>query len=414
MKKTTTHSVEKGLEITEELLSFHAINPFIKNISSARSYMSSSHVSQSLPIHYGDEHIIQTGLETQFAQNTFSKKTHSDVRVIKVIPRYRGISSTTVTKVVSYLIIVEDLETGEFDFIDIPYYHSTHTMFGFKYQYDKDFIESLKPGTILPKDTTLADSPTVRKNKGFANGVNANLALISLPETAEDGMIISKRLAEKMSYDVFETKVMEFGSDSFPLNIYGDENHYKAFPEIGELVNSDSILMVLRKYDSRLSPALTSVKDVREFNPIFDVATYVKGPGDILDVCNDKVLTSEVVDIKVYTSPKYKRDVYTGTSDIVDKYVNGLKQYHMDIVDCYNEICKEHYRRYKDNNVKVSDQFHRLIIESMAVANPDGNKISYSYRNEQLDLYRVEITLRSRIVLRVGNKCSDGFGIFGC
>lgn len=399
----------KELEIREELVGLHSNNPFIRETSSSRGYMSSSHLSQAIPIYHGDEKIIQSGLEKQFAANTFSKKIDRDARIIKVIPRYRGLSSNTVTVTVEHLVIVEytDTDVGEYDCIRIPYFHQTHVEFGFQYKKNEDLLNSIKPGDVLQAGTIFADAPTVRENSGWALGCNANLALIGLPETAEDGMIISNELAEKMSYDVYETKIISFGSNKFPLNLYGDENNYKPFPEIGELVNPDSVLCALRDYNTELSPALCSRKDVRTYDTIFDHCTYVKGPGKVLDILGEKVASSQVVDIKVYTSPKYKKDVYAGTSDMLDKYVNSLKTFHQDIIDVYEELNREHYRRYKNNDIQLTPRFHRLIIESMAICGKASNKLTYSFKNEPLDLYTCFITLKNRVILGIGNKCSD-------
>lgn len=405
---------DADLEIKEELLSFHALNPFGPNCSSARLYMMSSHISQSLPIYGGEEKIIQSGLEKQFGQNTFFKKVEKeDFKVIKVIPRYRGISGDSVSRRVYYSIIGQYVESGEYDVLEIPYYNQVHIEFGFQYKWDEDLLEKLQPGMIIQKDTILADSPLVEENSGYKLGVNANLCLVTLPETAEDGMIISESLSKKMTYDVYETRHVEFGADNFPLNIYGDENNYKPFPEIGELVNKDSVLMVLRNYDPRMAHALTSRKDVMEYDPVFDKAVYVKGPGDVVSTSGGEVLTSEIIDIKAYSCPKYKRDVLTGTIDIVDKYVKGLKTYYLDIQEAYDEICKEHWQRFRNNDVQISERLHRLVVESMAVANKEPGRISYSYRNEQLDLYRATFIIKHRIRFNVGNKNSDQYGSKG-
>lgn len=399
---------DPDLKVREELLSFHAMNSMSATCSSSRLYMYSSHSSQSLPIAAGEEKILQSGLEKQFGRNTFSKKIEDgDFMVIKVIPRYRGISGNSVSKRVHVTIIGQNLETGEYDAIEIPYYHSTHNQFGFSYKWNTDIIDNLRPGDTIPIGTILADSPQVKENSGYANGVNANLCLVALPETSEDGMIISESFAKKMAYEVFEIRNVEFGAERFPLNIYGDGDNYKPFPEIGELVNDESVLMVLRNYDESLAHSLTSKKDVMSYDPTFDTPIYVKGPGGMVDTADGIKLTSEVVDIKAWTCPKYKRDVLTGTISNVEKYVNGLKTYYNDLVETYEEINKEHHRRFKDFNIKYTHRFHRLMVEALANKNQETNKISYSYRNEQVDLYRCSMYLRHLIIPNIGNKCSD-------
>lgn len=403
-------NVDDDLKIREELLSLHATNPFIAQTSSARSYMMSLHLSQSLPIFGGEEKIVQSGLEKQLGKNTFSKKPDDDFKVIKVIERYRGLSADSVNNVSHITIIGQNLTTGEYDAIELPNHNKVHNEFGFTYDWKTDILDKLKPNTIIPKDTILADSRAVDENNGYKFGINANLCLLGLPETAEDGMIVSESFAKKASYEVIEVRHIEFGSENFPLNIYGDENNYKPFPEIGEVVNEDSVLMVLRNYNSRLSHALTSKKDVLEYDPVFDKAIYVKGPGDVVDTSVGNILTSEIIDIKAYHCPKYKRDVLTGTINCVDKYVKGLKIYYNDILDTYNNITKEHYSRYRNNDVPVTNRFHRLLVEAMAVGRENDGKIAYSYRNESLDLYRISFTIVHRYNVCTSNKAADEYG----
>ena len=404
--------VDPDLELREELLSITSINPFLANTSSARLIMQASHLSQSLTINNGDEKIIQTGLEKQLSNNTFSKKVDKDCRVIKVIPRYRGIGVNTVSNVTELLVIVEYLEDGVIDAISVPDHHTLHQYFGFKYKWNNDILNQLTPGTILHANTVLADSPAVTSNGGYKFGANANLALMSLPETAEDGIVISKSFSEKMSYTVFETRVVEFGSKNFPLNMYGDTDNYKPFPEIGEMINDDSILMVLRDYDINISPALVSINDVCDYDVTFDKCVYVKGPGEKYNVNGKTIISGKIVDIVAYASPRYKKDTYTGTIDIVEKYVNGYKKYLTDILDVYTEITTEHYRRYKNNDVKLAERFHRLIVDAMAVANVNSNKIGYTARNENMDLYRLEFKIEYTIAsIPIGSKLSDSFGV---
>lgn len=411
---------KEDLRITEELIGLHAINPFINHCSSARGTMLSSHLSQSLVLNNGEESIIQTGLEKQFGDNTFAKKPEQDARIIKIIDRYSSVDYDGINAVVEKIFIIQYIDTGEIDFIDVPYYNKLHQYFGFKYKFNPE-MENLKPGDILPAGYILADSPTVTKNKGYKYGVNGNLCLINLPETTEDGVIISKSFAEKLNYTIFETRVVEFGSDHFPLNIYGDETTYKPFPDIGELVNDDSILIALRQYNERLGPALTSVNDVRNFDPLFDKVTYVKAPGEdktIRDLEHGgfkKVNYGRVVDVKVWTSsPKAKKKIYTKTGDMFNKYVDGLKKFYMDILRVYDELSSDKFRvKAGRKELILSDRLHRLIIEAMSIANPNNDKIEYKNRNELLDLYRVEIVVEYTCVPDIGSKLSEKSGSKG-
>ena len=129
--------IDPDLKVKEELVGIHSTGPFTPQDSSARSYMASSHISQSLTLNHGEDKIIQTGLEKQLGENTFSIKFPEDSRIVKVIPRYRGLSSNSINKVVEYTIILEDLEHNRLDILNVPFFHSTHPYFGFKYDWKK-------------------------------------------------------------------------------------------------------------------------------------------------------------------------------------------------------------------------------------------------------------------------------------
>lgn len=406
--------VDPDLEIKEELISIHAINPLVAHNSSARAYMSSSHISQAITLCHGEERIMQTGMDDQFGDNTFSKKIEQDSRVLKIINRYDGVDINSVGIVTSMLIMVEVIETGELDVIELPYYFSLHQYFGFKYVWNKELINSLSFGDVLLKGTVLANSPAVAENNGYKFGVNANIALMTIPEVSEDGVVVSKSLSERMSYDIFETRTVEFGENSFPLNIYGTEGNYKPFPELGEIINTSSVFMALREYRPELAPALMSRKDVCDFNPIFDKAIYVKGPGkEYLDSKGNTIKSGEVVDIKAYHSPRFKKEVYTGTADNVMKYAKGLKRFYQQTIDTYEEFQHEHFKRYKNNDLRVTERFHRLLIDAYAVTNPDEGKIKYSFRNEPMDIYKIDVVLRFRVNIGIGSKITDLSGSKG-
>lgn len=391
---------DADLKVTEELISMHAINPFIRNNSASRSYMSSLHISQAVTLDNGEERIIQTGLEYQFGKNTFSKKFINDSKIIDIVKRYNGVGVNYVNETTSLIVIFEDMVSNEIDYIEVPYYFSLHQYFGFKYKWNMELLNNLTSGMIVPAGTIIADSPAVSKNHGYKFGVNANVAYMSTPEVSEDGVVISESMAKKMSYKVFEKRIVEFGEESFPLNLYGDDENYKVFPEIGEYVNDDSVLMALRKYDTDITPALTSVNDVKDFNPNFDTAIYVKSP------------ESKIVDIKVYYNPKTKKNIYTGTTEGIEKYVNGFKKYHNEVVRAYETLQKDHFRRYKNMDLRISERFQRLLVDAYVLTEEQKN-VKFYYKRQKLDLYRMEFVLETEVTPREGGKLTTLHGSKG-
>ena len=378
--------IDKKLQVREELLGLHAINPFNISNSSSRNVMLTGHLSQTVTLDNGDEKIIQTGLEKQLGQATFSVSLPNDALILDVVRKYSGVDANTADEEVGYLVMFKNLDTNEIDCIELPPYHKLDPQFGFKYNYTDNFHNLMK-NTIMEKDTILADSPAVSKNSGYKFGVNANMALMSLPAVDEDAVVISESLANRLTHKVYITRVVEFGEDKFPLNLYGDEDNYKAFPNIGESINETGIIMALRDYDSSLSPATTSVNDVRDYNPIFDECTYASGPG------------GKVVDIKAYKFNS-RKDTYTGTAHGIMKYVNGLKKYYNDIINSYNVCRREH------PDTLVSPRLHRILMDAYALTNGEHDKLKFTYRKERINMYRIEFTIEYTRKAVVGTKIS--------
>lgn len=405
INKDDIFEVDPLLAINEEQLSIHAMNSFINHDSASRSYMFSSHFGQPVVLDNGEERIVQSGIEKKFGGNTFSKKIENDSRIIAVTTRYNGIDKSSVNNTVEITIVFEDLVTDEIDVLIIPNYFSLHQFFGFKYKWDMDKLNNLVTNTIIPAGTILADSPAVKDNDGYAFGMNLNILKTVMPEGSEDSAIISKSAAEKMTYKMYETIVVEYGNEMYPLNLYGEiDGVYKPFPEIGDKVRSDGMIMALREVDADTAPLTTSKLDVTQPDTSFDKCTYAKR--------GDGIIT----DIKVYYNPKFKKEVYAGTNDITDKYINSLVKYHSDILSIYNRIKSDHYAKYKNHDYRFSSRFTALIMESLVMASPDNKRIKKSYKTEELDLYRVELTVRYDDKLSIGSKITDmsgGKGVIG-
>lgn len=395
--------------IQERTISFHAINPFAYTDSSSRLYMASSHISQSLVLCHGEERIIQSGLDHQFGENTFSVKIEEDCYVLGVVPRYKTLNSDD--DVVEIFIFVETV-SGKYDVYNIPHYFSLHQYFGFEYIKDKKQLLSLPAGTFLKEGTVLADSPSVHENSGLALGVNANICLTNLPPTAQDGVVISESLAHRLSYKTFETRTIEFGSNKFLLNIYGDDENYRGFPELGELINQDSMLAALRETDEKMSLCLTSKEDLKHYDVDLDHCVYVNSPGSVIENKFGQFKTGKIVDIKAWCNQKAKKNnLYVNTLGTTMDHVAKLKYFYQDVWEFYRGVIKEKSNgsnKREDGSLNLSPRLHSLIFESMVHCDVEQDKkILLSNRYTPLDVFRIEFTIENYITPTTGWKISD-------
>lgn len=456
--------VPKELRIREELIGPHTLNSLTQHNSSPRGYMYTNHQSQSVTLIDGDGPILQTGVDSQFAKHTFGPTMPDGGRILRVVPRYGNISSDLVTETIDkyvFFLVEEPDDTGRgytktLDYAIIPKIHTgLHQNFGFEYKTDPNILKQVKRGAYIQPGTRLATSPAIKENNEYALGVNANMLLCSHPDIAEDGIVISESLAKKMRYHVFEVKAVEFGSGYLPLNLYGDENNYKPFPEIGDKINSSSVLAALRSFTDfnsnkagldedplDFTMSMTSNADLRRFDTVFDKCIYVRGPGETLTFDGVEEDSGVVIDIVCYKNSKKTSELYQGLDTLAEKYANSFTKFNEDILDAFDSMMQElgsSAYGYGREDIKVTHKLHALIAQAGKIAyernirriksNPTlaeisamlkrvketsinnlPTKIGFSNRNENLDTYRFEFTIRYTVTLAKGHKLSDQNG----
>lgn len=391
----------------QEFLGFHSITPLGANHNSAsRGTMASSHFSQKLTLNKGDSKLIQTGLEHELAQTTFSVKIPVDAKIIAVIDRYpTGVAQDAIPENPEKVIVYEDINDRSIGCVSIPGYVSHHQYFGYELK-PTQAMSQLATGVDIPKDTILMDSPAVSENNDYQYGRNLNIALMSHPGVSEDGIVISEAALDKLTFKVYDRRVIEFGKDSFPLNIYGTSDHYKPFPEIGEYVHESSALMIMREFDSSLVPVQMSAYDLMEPDFIFDTPIYVRGP------------KGKVVDIKVYHQDNPTPPTPTGMTDLADKYSRALTKFYTQVRELEKKLRYNHRNRYGTDTLVLKPEFHSLVKDAIVYldwiqAGRRSQAINMTHRKNPLDDYRIEFVVEYEVRPTIGSKLSDAHGAKG-
>jgi hypothetical protein len=406
----------KYSELSPELYGFHSLNFSVPYDSSARSVMFSSHFSQHLTIDGATEKRIQTGAEIELAKYTFSVKMPEDGTILKVIERYpRTLDGDSIRENPETLVIYEDRNTHELGCFSIPTFASYHQYFGFKYKLTQA-CNLLTPGTKIDKGTVFADTPAVSENGGYMYGTEMNIAFMSHPSVAEDGIMISRDVLPRLKFRLYERRSVEFGNNYFPLNMYGRTGEYKPFPDIGDRIRDHGILAMLRPYDSSLTPVEMSIYDVMEPDFIFDKPVYVRGKG------------GKVVDIKVFKDNQEVSGVPTGIMEGMEKYPAALRRYYRDILNFEKGLAMENLKKGYSGKLALKPEFHRLMVEAMAVLgepipksyqareireSKSQPRLNLMYRKAPIDNYRIEFTIEYEITPVEGFKLTDSHGCKG-
>lgn len=381
-------------QLRADFLSSMSLNPFMGHNSSSRLQMFHSHLGQRLNIKGATERKIQTGLEAEFAKYTFKVTMPCDATVIKVIERYKPtIHKDSISSNPQTVVIYEDNKTKEVGIVSLPTYCSYHQYFGFEYQ-KHPAVSKLSPGQFIAQDTVFLDSPAVTPDGGYKFGIEMNMAFMTHPAVSEDGIMISSDVLDKLSFKIYETRVVEWGSKRFPLNLYGDAENYKAFPDIGEPVRGDGILMAFREYDDILPPVEQSIYDIMEVDTLFDRCVYANGAG------------GKVIDIRIHHDDNVLSPTPIGMDAQTQKYLNAKRQFCTEVVSEYRRL-----KKHRGDCLKVTPEFHRLIVESLGVLDEDPkNKLNKIYRQAPIDDYRVEFIIEYEVVPTTGFKltCCNG------
>ena len=382
------------LKLRPEHVSLHALNSFIDCDSSSRSVMFANHIKQSLIIKGGEEKILQTGVDTILGKYLGEAIIEKDCVVLDIIPRYRtgyDIDSFKINP--ETIIIYEELETEQIGYISVPNFMSYHNYYGYDLVKTKDF-EDLKVDSYLEKDTILARSIAKQEDGGYSFGLNLNTVYMTYPEVAEDGMIVSESAIEKMKYDIYVKRTVFINKNEFPLNLYGDENNFKPFPEIGEYVKEEGILLVLRDYNENMLPCLLSKYSLMDYDINFDNVIYVKqGKG-------------QVIDIKVDMNNRKKDNLFKEMRYYLDKYYKANYDFHLNIIKAKDKIIKQ---RNKEGRKKINftRDFHKLIVDSLVYINPNINK---TFKSSPILEFKVDFTIKYEVTPFIGSKITNMHG----
>lgn len=396
-------------EYNSRFLGISAINPWLNNISSPRVQMVNSQLQQILPVKDATDKRTFTGVESQFGRYTFSKTAPEDCEVLKLIPRYPPKVGDKRDNPETLAIIEYDEQLSDgslvktIDCIEMHSHQFMHHTFGRPYNYhytDKNF-----PGT-LEKGEPIASSQSISETGSYRFGLEANIAMMSVPQVTEDGVVASKSFCERMRTTGMQSFVFSFGKKEFPLNLYGDEQNYKFIPDIGERVDEKGILAALRRYSNSsqiaCAPVDMSVSNVRKIDHLYDRCVYATP-------------NARVVDVRVQHDCRYRTGVSKSSrSRSVPQTPTHIAEqaykYWSQEVDFYQELL-EYYQRLKKSNpgIRLSRRLHRYIVEAQAMAAVNTRselRIKYNYLWEPIDEWRVEVMVEYDVVPTIGFKLS--------
>lgn len=380
------------------------LEPHAPNGSASRSAMRSSFLTQNLVLDDATKRRLITGAEREYGKYTMKIKMPCDGTILKVVHKYpKAVGIFSFKRNPETTIIYENRQNGEIGSIVIPAYHCNHKVFGF--DYDRSGLKSrFAVGDILPKGFVLADSPTVTPDGDYKYGIETNIAFMTVPGIIEDGIVASEAYLDRIKTKGYGSKTMEFGSEYYPLNLYGTEDEYKIFPDIGDRVRDDGILFGLRKYDPLLAVCHMTKEDLMTIDHTFDKLTYI---------ALTSVQSHEPPIVEDITSwHNHKPDAWRTPPRMeqqVRRYNDASRIYYTQINDVYDDVLR---KRKKDT--RISKEYHAQLINCRKNNNNIQKAqlpkaVDCAFRRQKLDDWRVEIKYSWEIKPGIGYKCSKAY-----
>lgn len=384
-------------ELRVDYLASGGMNPWAQHDSSSRVQMIGGHLSQALVINGCSTRRCLTGIEREFGRHTFSIKVPADIEVIRVIERYpKTLSIGAIRENPVTIVVYEDVETKRVGILTIPRFSCKHQHFGFKYNFNQRALQKLHQGSNIAGGTIIADSPAVDELGNYRMGVETEIAFMSVPGIIEDGVIVSRAYVEKLKSKGFESRVAGWGSNWYPLNLYGTETEYKPFPDIGENIRDDGLLFALRRYDENdlLGPVEMTPAALREPDYTFDKLTYAEPGARVVDV---------LVHHEVKNSPP---PTPVGMEGQTMRYYEATVKFYNTLLETYNELKKR-----RKESLDITPEFHRLLVEALSYRPEAGKqKATLMIQRQPLDDWRVEVRFEYDVVPDVGFKLTDFHG----
>ena len=368
-----------------------AINPMAIYNASARNTMSTTQMSQKITLLRPDVALVQHGFEEDLAKGTLNVKVPEDCVVKAIIRRrQRGELSDSV------LIYRELYGRQRLGVIHLPTHLSLHNRQGFSYVPTKAMKE-VREGKVLKKGTILLDSPSVGPDGDEYNAsLNLNLALVTHPSTAEDGIGICSDVLPRLAYHTFETIRITIDENQCAATIYPNGG---VVPEVGDVVRDDNIIMVIKTIDPHMLPIQATEDSLSRIDYIEDDIHQVHGVGPAV------VLECNVIRNKTL-SPKASSMTYGGsTTEQLDILNSADDTFHSRIIAVWR-------KELATNSVtEATEELNSLLVKAKVITgqyNPGKNeRIKMVYKGVPLSAYTIDITVRREVYPNFGSKGTD-------
>ena len=355
-----------------------SILTFPQYISATRLTMYISHIKQFNTLNNPEFPKIFGGYENKCGESSSSiYKADSDYEVYAKIDKFEDIPGHI------YALFIYDPKRNFYDVIIKKHSEELTENYGFRYNNEK--LDSLEVGDDINKGETLYKSTSYDEDNNYRFGLNARVGIMLAPGNIEDAYIFRKGFAEKMVSIKNDSIFFGVNDNDFLLNIYGDENHYQAFPDIGEEVKGRIVACKRRIINDQI---LYDMKrsNMMKIQPLNDKPLYTMG--------------GVVVDIDIYSNKPIDEIPNTQYNAQVLKYLKNQKRYHEELL----KVCEE----IVSSGAEYSDDIGYIYGRMKQLADP--NYVWKHNNDNEFSNFMIDIKVIRDVPINIGSKSTGRYG----
>lgn len=358
----------------------HVLGPelftFPQHISSSRSIMFTSHLKQLVVLNNPEFPRLFTNYENTFGRLSSSfYKTDEDVEVFRIVPKFSWKPKHL------YTVFFYSPKEDKYYCIQKRIAEELTEKFGYGFNNSK--LDSLEEGDQVCKGTTLWKSTSYDEDDNYCYGLNALTGYLIDNRTIEDAVICSESFAKRMEAKEVETVKITINDNDLLLNLYGDTESYKGFPDIGEKIKR-KLICSKRRIDNNQILYDMKKSNLSESNSLNDKEYYSK---------------EVVMDVNIYCNQPIEDIPKVPANEQLLKYLTEQERYWTEI----RNICET----IANSGSKYDDDIGFLLGRARNYLNPDYRwKDNDSVFNNMI----MEISVQRDVPLNIGYKISGRYG----
>lgn len=220
--------------------------------SAGRLYMAGNMIPKSVVTDGCTERMMITGFEYQYGETARKVIAPANMMVEECFYVQSLVQGKDTDDWSPVYVVFKNDEKNAYDVLELPRYNTQNTYVGFEYVYDKEMLRKLfrnnGKGATFPKGAVFGWSPRISENGEWQFAMSTRVAAFSDYRTEEDGVIMTRSFAERSRCMFKHDREFDWNEEEWiPLMLYGTDENPQPFPEAGDTLREDGIVMGFRR-----------------------------------------------------------------------------------------------------------------------------------------------------------------------